>query len=137
MEKLSAVDLMSLSIGIEQQRLEAVTSNLSAINQTFETRVSAEGAKSVNVDDFPSIYDVIAGQSENMASSDIKSDPSKTKKVLIFEGDKTSFKYGSDVKIEEEMIRLNEATRAYEASIRLFNINKEMSGKIIRIGSKG
>ncbi|MEZ8082566.1 flagellar basal body rod C-terminal domain-containing protein [Enterovibrio norvegicus] len=136
MENLSPVQLMSLSIGIEQNQLEAVTKNLSLINQSFDSKLAVETPKEVTVNNFPSIYDVIGGKSANEVTFDVDDDTSKIKKSLVFDGDRTAFKYSADIKIEEEMIRLGEATKAYEASIRLFNISKEMSGKAIQIGSK-
>ncbi|WP_318468225.1 flagellar basal body rod C-terminal domain-containing protein [Photobacterium leiognathi] len=136
MENLSPVQLMSLSIGIEQKELEAVTKNLSLIGQSFDKKLSVETPKEVNVENFPTVYNIINGKSVNEVVFDIDDNPSKVKKSLVFEGDKTKFEYSADIKIEEEMIRLGEATKAYEASIRLFNISKEMSSKAIQIGSK-
>ncbi|ELV8802101.1 hypothetical protein QNE37_001756 [Vibrio vulnificus] len=136
MESLSSVQLMSLSIGIEQKELEAVTKNLSLINQSFDSKLAVERPQEVKVENFPSIYEVIGGKSLNEVTFNIDESVSKIKKSMVFEGNRTAFKYSADIKIEEEMIRLGEATKAYEASIRLFNISKEMSGKATQIGSK-
>ncbi|BDA01018.1 TPA: flagellar basal body rod C-terminal domain-containing protein [Vibrio cholerae] len=136
MESLSPVQLMSLSIGIEQKELEAVTKNLSLINQSFDSKLAVERPQEVKVENFPSIYEVIGGKSLNEVTFNIDESVSKIKKSMVFEGNRTAFKYSADIKIEEEMIRLGEATKAYEASIRLFNISKEMSGKATQIGSK-
>ncbi|ENM5767530.1 hypothetical protein V4V57_003264 [Vibrio mimicus] len=136
MESLSPVQLMSLSIGIEQKKLEAVTKNLSLINQSFDSKLAVERPQEVKVENFPSIYEVIGGKSLNEVTFNIDENVSKIKKSMVFEGNRTAFKYSADIKIEEEMIQLGEATKAYEASIRLFNISKEMSGKATQIGSK-
>ncbi|ENM5774700.1 hypothetical protein V4V55_002123 [Vibrio mimicus] len=136
MESLSPVQLMSLSIGIEQKELEAVTKNLSLISQSFDSKLAVERPQEVKIENFPSIYEVIGGKSLNEVTFNIDENVSKIKKSMVFEGNRTTFKYSADIKIEEEMIRLGEATKAYEASIRLFNISKEMSGKATQIGSK-
>lgn len=136
MENLSSIQLMSLLIGVEQKKLEAVTKNLSLINQNFDSKLALERPQEVKVENFPSIYEVIGGKSLNEVTFKIDENVSKIKKSMVFEGNRTVFKYSADIKIEEEMIRLGEATKAYEASIRLFNISKDMSGKATQIGNK-
>lgn len=136
MENVSPVQLMSLSISIEQKRLEALTKNLSLINQTFDSKLTIEKPKEVTVENLPSINEVIEGKSLGRVTFNISDVTSKFKKSIVFEGNKTTFKYGADIKVEEEMIRLGEAQKAYEASLRLFNLSKEMSSKALQIGSK-
>lgn len=42
--------------------------------------------------------------------------------------------YMPDIDLANEMLRLNMASRAYEANIRAFNSTKEMNGKALEIG---
>ncbi len=65
---------------MKNKKLEATASNLANINRTFDSRLNAEGAKSVEIEAFPSIYDVIAGQGLNGIDSKIDSDASQVKK---------------------------------------------------------
>ncbi|QUJ68514.1 hypothetical protein KDD30_05210 [Photobacterium sp. GJ3] len=136
MEKLSAIDLMSLSMQIEMQKMETATYNLSIINQSFGDRLSVPHAQKVDVANLPTIHDVVAGVLPQDVQVNSQDDGNVVGRVVSYENGKPVIEYQSDIKIEAQMISLNEATRAYEASLRLFNINKEMSSKILQIGSK-
>ncbi|GAB6260264.1 hypothetical protein [Photobacterium sp. 53610] len=136
MEKLSAIDLMSLSMQIEKQKMETATYNLSIINQSFGDRLSVQRAQKVDVANLPSIDEVISGVRSKEVQVNSQDDGNVVGRVVSYEGGKPVIQYRSDIKIEAQMIHLNDATRAYEASLRLFNMNKEMSSKILQIGSK-
>ncbi|UTM58469.1 hypothetical protein L4174_006415 [Photobacterium sp. CCB-ST2H9] len=136
MEKLSAIDLMSLSMQIEKQKMETATYNLSIINQSFGDRLSVQRAQKVDVANLPSIDEVISGVRSKEIQVNSQDDGNVVGRVVSYEGGKPVIQYRSDIKIEAQMIHLNDATRAYEASLRLFNMNKEMSSKILQIGSK-
>jgi len=136
MEKLSAIDLMSLSMQIEKQKMETATYNLSIINQSFGDRMSVQNAQKVDVKNLPSIDEVISGVRSKEVQVNSQDDGNIVGRVVSYEGGKPVIQYRSDIRIEAQMIHLNDATRAYEASLRLFNMNKEMSSKILQIGSK-
>ncbi|CZF82656.1 hypothetical protein RN22_01375 [Grimontia sp. AD028] len=134
MNDLSTYNILSTSLSAEGNRLEAVAFNLAMINETYGSQSDVPGAKYIKVKNFPDIKEAVLGGATEAPSAEIRNNFNRVDSVLEVSGSETITKFKTAIKLEEQMMFLNEATRAYEASIRLFNLQKEMNGRLLSLG---
>lgn len=131
MANVSAVDLMKLSLSLESQKLEAASKNLANINKTYASSKNVPGEFYLKVKELPNIHDVIHGTGPAVDYA-IETDKSN----ILISNNSGYLEYSVDIRFEEQVLNVSQAKNAYEASIRLFNNSKDMSRKIMSIGSK-
>jgi len=132
-EPLSSIDVIKVALNLEMNRLEATTSNLANLNETFESKLDVVGNKSVNLE-LPLIEDLLNGTEDINSVELILSESKKIESILNNQGGKLSVSYKADTRIEGELVKLGDVKRAYEASLRLFNLSKQLNEQTLKIG---
>lgn len=130
------IDIKQVSLfGMELQRsrVEAATLNINNAQLVFSNEEST-------------VRPVFASPSIANFSTLIDQDSSVSLLPVDSAGVKTVYKpehalsndegyiFKPDINIASEMVNLNQATRAYEASVKAFNTYKEMGAKALEIG---
>ncbi|MEZ8236003.1 hypothetical protein AB4179_13815 [Vibrio lentus] len=131
MINVSAIDLMELSLSLESRKLEAASKNLANINKTYSSRADSPGEFYLKVKGLPNISNVIRGESRSIEYT-IEADKSN----VIIKRSLGNVEYSLGLSLETQILDISQAKHSYEASIRLFNNSKEMSRKIMTIGTK-
>ncbi|MCF2860220.1 hypothetical protein L1286_22320 [Pseudoalteromonas sp. SMS1] len=127
-----AHDIYAISMSgmsYERARLEAAAHNIAHANT-----ISANATHVVKLKEVASV---------NSFASLLNSDSAHLTEVAQFKAvykpqhalaDEKGFVYMPDVNIASEMLKMNSATRAYEANVKAFNAYKTMSSKSMEIG---
>ncbi|MCE2597115.1 hypothetical protein K6Y31_20280 [Motilimonas cestriensis] len=133
MEGIKSVDLMVMVLSTEKNKLNSAIDNLSRVNESFTSKLDAKGKAVVVNQNFPTINEVLFGAPGEINSSVLYNKAAVKESIDIVNGSLVS-RYQPDIVMHEEMLALNDATRGYEAAIKMFNLYKEMSGKSLTIG---
>lgn len=135
MSVLNSIDMIQAALNLEMNRLEVTTSNLANLNQTFSNKLDVVGNKTVTLE-LPSLEGLLEGSQSINYDELIFLESSKIESIVKNEGGKLSVSYKSDTRIEEELVKLGDVKRAYETSLRLFNLSKKLNEQTLQIGNK-
>lgn len=131
--EIYAINLFGMNY--ERTRLEAASMNIANANIISGSPASGYKPVGVSLEQIPTAFSDYVAMYDKIGV-DIKSgEVSKS----VFKPDHplandNGFVFKPNVNLAEEMIALNEATRAYEANVKAFNTYKEMSAKALEIG---
>ncbi|EHU9472043.1 TPA: hypothetical protein RQK93_000691 [Vibrio vulnificus] len=130
---MSSVKALQAVMELEMKRLEATASNVSNLDNTFKNKLDVVGNKTVSME-IPSIEEYLEGNALNGAYRLKIDETDDVETVIKNQGGNLLVLYKSDTKIEEEMVKLGEIKRAYEASLRLLNLSKKLNEQALQIG---
>lgn len=121
----SVTAIATQGMDFERSRLEQAAFKISLANSTFSSLLEAENFASSQAGN----AGILRNDTSNIKIKSIldKSNP---------QADSAGYIYKFDIDPTHEMATLVSATRAYEANVRAFNINGQMTKAALDIGSK-
>ena len=122
-ESISAIAAHGMEF--ERSRLEQAAFKISIANNVFSSLLDAEKFANLQANDSTFLNGEVSGL--KIKSVLDKSNP---------QADAAGYIYKFDIDPTHEMATLVSATRAYEANIRAYNVNSQMTKAALDIGSK-
>lgn len=130
---MSSIEALQAVMDLEMKRLEVTAKNVSNLDNSFKNKLDVVGNKTVSME-IPSIEEFLQGKALDGAYKVKVDESDNVETVIKNQGGSLTVQYKSDTKIEEEMVKLGEIKRAYEASLRLLNLSKKLNEQALQIG---
>ncbi|WP_448214099.1 flagellar basal body rod C-terminal domain-containing protein [Colwellia sp. MEBiC06753] len=131
----SIYEISLLGMSYEKARLEVATSNIAQANRIASSPDALANSQLVGVSN--TFWDALQASQLSGVATNINVDKPEIKALYKPEhagADDNGFVYKLDINVAEQMLKLNSATRAYEANVKAFNAYKSMSAKALEIG---